>query len=159
MVARNVDDALGDLEPAPEFTDDNPDWGRDDPSHPPFYLPGQSESGNVRAFVALKPCQQDGTSCETGLDCCSGFCEIAQDGQSGSCVAEPDRCSQIKEKCTSDADCCPPEDYPSCAMPFTPIGVCWGCSRLMLRLTISSLPGMGCDDRIIVSSFSTSSWR
>jgi hypothetical protein len=72
-----------------------------DPSHPAFYLPGQeSASGNVRAFAALSPCKVDGESCETGIDCCSGFCI------DGKCGAPPQRCSELDEKCETTADCC-----------------------------------------------------
>ena len=38
----------------------------EDPSNPPFYLPGQEDAaGNVRAFAALEPCHKDGDVCET----------------------------------------------------------------------------------------------
>jgi len=73
-----------------------------DPSHPAFFLPGQElESGNVRAFAALEPCRADGASCETGIDCCSGFCI------DGICGRPPEpRCSEQSEACTTGADCC-----------------------------------------------------
>jgi len=46
-----------------------------DPSHPAFYLPGQElESGNMRAFATLAPCRANTVSCESGADCCGGFC-------------------------------------------------------------------------------------
>ena len=73
-----------------------------DPSHPAFYLPGQElEAGNKRAFAALEPCRADGATCSTGVDCCCGGCE------SGVCGC-PDGCSNLDEKCTTDADCCDP---------------------------------------------------
>lgn len=73
-----------------------------DPSHPAFFLPGQElESGNVRAFAALEPCRNDGASCETGIDCCSGFCIDHVCG-----VPPVDRCSEEAEACTTGADCC-----------------------------------------------------
>ncbi len=74
-----------------------------DPSHPAFFLPGQElESGNVRAFAALEPCRMDGASCETGIDCCSGFCI------DGVCGRPPEpRCSEMGEACTTGGDCCP----------------------------------------------------
>ncbi|MDD9947155.1 MAG: hypothetical protein OXU20_39310 [Myxococcales bacterium] len=76
-----------------------------DPSHPAFHLPGQElESGNIRAFATLNPCKADGESCETGIDCCGGFCT---DGVCGTPPPdEPPRCSQIDEACTTVADCC-----------------------------------------------------
>ena len=73
-----------------------------DPSHPAFYLPGQElESGNIRAFAALEPCRENASACETGIDCCCGFCI------EGKCACKPeDKCADIDEKCDTAADCC-----------------------------------------------------
>ena len=80
-----------------------------DPSTPAFYLDGQSESGNVRAFAALNPCLKDGSACKSGLDCCCGYCVQAPGADMGVCSCEVPKCSKLNEKCTKDADCCPPE--------------------------------------------------
>ena len=81
-----------------------------DPSHPAFYLPGQEEAaGNMRGFWALDPCKQNGNSCETGDECCGGFCRSAPDGDGGTslvCVPPPMGCAQEFEKCTTAGDCC-----------------------------------------------------
>jgi hypothetical protein len=81
-----------------------------DPSHPAFYLDGQEAlAGNMRGFWALDPCVQNGTSCGSGDECCSGFCRQstgADGGQVLSCVPQPQGCSQEYEKCTTAADCC-----------------------------------------------------
>src|SRR5262249_17752949 len=46
-----------------------------DASHPAFYIAGQElTSGNSRGFWALDPCKQNGNSCESGDECCEGFC-------------------------------------------------------------------------------------
>ncbi|MEY4512573.1 MAG: hypothetical protein RLZZ450_4695 [Pseudomonadota bacterium] len=75
-----------------------------DPSAPAFYLPGQElETANHRAFTALDPCRADGASCESGVDCCSGFCT---DGVCG----PPTGCSETNEACKQDSDCCNPND-------------------------------------------------
>lgn len=72
-----------------------------DPSHPPFYLDGQEiGTNNHRAFAALDPCTARGGSCQSGIDCCDGFCE------SGMCVAQPKRCAKAEEACTQKSDCC-----------------------------------------------------
>jgi hypothetical protein len=73
-------------------------------SHPAFYLPGQElVSGNIRAFAALEPCKTDGKSCQSGIDCCGGFCT------NGMCGVPPTpRCSKLDEKCTTRSDCCDP---------------------------------------------------
>ncbi len=75
-----------------------------DPSHPAFFLPGQElESGNIRAFAALEPCRDNAAACETGIDCCCGFCI------EGACACKPeDKCAEIDEKCEVAADCCDP---------------------------------------------------
>jgi hypothetical protein len=86
----------------------NPQAGQD-PSHPPFYLPNQSATRNERGFWALEPCKSDGSSCDTGDECCNGFCrpEDPNDPLSPK-VCEPPSggCSQIGEKCDTAADCC-----------------------------------------------------
>jgi hypothetical protein len=88
-----------------------------DPSNPPFYLPGQeAAAGNIRAFAALEPCHAEGDSCETGVDCCKGHCYMGKCGEPppppppppGEPPAPP-RCSNIDEKCATAADCCDKE--------------------------------------------------
>ncbi len=76
-----------------------------DPSLPAFYLEGQSNTGNTRAFAALNPCKTDGNSCTSGLDCCSGYCDINEGKTEGTCVPMV-TCSSLNEKCEVDADCC-----------------------------------------------------
>jgi hypothetical protein len=80
------------------------DW-----SHPAFYLPGQElASGNIRAFWTLPPCESNGSSCQSGTDCCNGFCRQVPDdgGTAFACVAPPTGCSNVDERCTTSADCC-----------------------------------------------------
>lgn len=82
-----------------------------DSSHPAFYLPGQELlAGNSRAFWVLDPCRDDGDSCESGDQCCGGFCQPDEDGVLV-CSNEPPNqsCSQIQEKCESTSDCCDAE--------------------------------------------------
>jgi hypothetical protein len=86
--------------------------GKADPSHPAFFLPGQElRTANMRAFAALAPCKQDNASCETGADCCGGYCRETSRGADGtpvlSCVPPPtNTCSDQNEPCTTAADCC-----------------------------------------------------
>lgn len=83
-----------------------------DPSHPAFYLPGQELlAGNMRGFWALDPCKQNGQSCESGDECCGGFCRQVQGADGGvafSCVPKPQGCAKELETCTTAADCCDP---------------------------------------------------
>ncbi len=81
----------------------------EDKSHPAFYLPGQELlAGNSRAFWVLDPCREDGDSCESGDQCCGGFCQ--PNGEDGAlvCSNEPPEhsCSQLQERCEEASDCC-----------------------------------------------------
>jgi len=106
-----------------------------DISHPAFYLDGQDlQTGNYRGFWALDPCQQNGISCTSGDQCCTGFCRQAtgdagvaaddastssdaamssdagasSDGGGGPeyvCVPAQ-ACAMEYEKCTTTASCC-----------------------------------------------------
>jgi hypothetical protein len=78
-----------------------------DPSLPGFYLEGQSETGNTRAFAALNPCRKTGNDCASGLDCCTGYCDIKAGAEKGKCVEEV-KCAKTNERCKTTADCCPP---------------------------------------------------
>jgi hypothetical protein len=83
-----------------------------DPSHPAFFLDGQElVSDNLRGFWVLNPCQQNGTSCSSGDDCCSGFCVTSADGGALTCGTQPtSSCSPEGDKCTTASDCCTSTD-------------------------------------------------
>jgi hypothetical protein len=77
-----------------------------DPSHPPFYLPGQEyRSSNHRAVAVLNPCKNVGFPCATGIDCCRGYCSASSGGV---CTPPYQGCSNRDERCTTAADCCEP---------------------------------------------------
>jgi hypothetical protein len=81
----------------------------EDPSHPPFYLPNQTATANERGFWALEPCKAKDESCETGDECCDGFCHPSDPKDPDSpkvCQPTADGCSQTSEKCDTTADCC-----------------------------------------------------
>jgi hypothetical protein len=85
--------------------------GKPDATHPAFYLPGQElESGNMRAFAALAPCKPQGESCESGADCCDGFCRQTGTDETGApilqCEPADGECSNDGETCETAADCC-----------------------------------------------------
>jgi hypothetical protein len=94
----------------------------EDPSHPPFYLPNQSATRNERGFWALEPCKGSGTSCDTGDECCGGFCRPgdASDPKSPKICQSPTsgECSQLSEKCGSDMDCCDTQAGARCVGGF-----------------------------------------
>ena len=98
----------------------------EDPSNPPFYLPGQEfGTGNHRAFTALDPCKADGNSCTSGIDCCGGFCYLDTPAEefgepNGTCTPkQKTMCSQKDERCMRDSDCCTPLGSKS---PYSCIG-------------------------------------
>lgn len=84
-----------------------------DISHPAFYLEGQElEAGNMRGYWALNACKPNNETCETGDDCCGGFCRQVSQPDGGiakMCVPPPSGCSQESEKCTTSAECCDPK--------------------------------------------------
>jgi hypothetical protein len=94
-----------------------------DPSHPAFYLPAQElVAGNSRGFWVLDPCRGDGMSCDTGDECCNGYCE--PNGPGGKLVCSnkpPGSCSGTQEKCKTAADCC--DSNAACVNGFCTINV------------------------------------
>jgi hypothetical protein len=94
----------------------------EDPSHPPFYLPNQTATRNERGFWALERCREDSTSCETGDECCGGFCRPSDpnDPTSPKVCKPPEAgaCSQTSEKCDADADCCDADAGTKCIGGF-----------------------------------------
>jgi hypothetical protein len=106
-------------------------WGKADPSHPAFFLSGQPyDTDAKRPFVALDPCAPLGASCETGADCCDGFCRETGRQSDGTpileCVPPPapgTGCSNLDEYCATPADCCDPSllcILNRCALPAPP---------------------------------------
>ena len=78
-----------------------------DPTHPAFYISGQElTSGNSRGFWALDPCKQDGTSCESGDECCNGYCNPTGNPPEYLCGPPDGQCSGEFEPCDTAADCC-----------------------------------------------------
>ncbi len=83
-----------------------------DASHPAFYLPGQELlAGNSRGFWVLDPCKPNGGPCDSGDECCGGYCEPDPSGAlvCGDTPLSGD-CSQPQEVCETAADCCDPSN-------------------------------------------------
>jgi len=78
-----------------------------DPSHPAFYLPAQELlAGNTRGYWVVDPCRGDGQSCESGDECCGGYCQGEPGATSLSCTNKTNQCVKEFEKCSTSADCC-----------------------------------------------------
>ncbi len=79
-----------------------------DPSHPAFYLPAQELfAGNSRAFWVPDACHELGERCESGDECCGGYCRANAEGVPV-CMDElpPATCAMEYEHCSTDTDCC-----------------------------------------------------
>lgn len=80
-----------------------------DPSHPAFYLPGQElMAGNARGYWVNTPCKPDGDPCDTGDECCGGFCQPDPNTNELVCGQQGNECSEEFEACETAADCCDP---------------------------------------------------
>jgi len=94
-----------------------------DISHPAFYLDGQElQADNLRGYWVLPACAANGTECQSGDGCCSGFCR-STGGAAPVCVSQPQGCSNEFEKCTTAANCCTAGDEcinGRCAAPAAP---------------------------------------
>jgi hypothetical protein len=78
-----------------------------DPSHPAFYIAGQElTSGNSRGFWTLDACKQDGKGCETGDECCNGFCNPVGEPPMLVCSPPDGSCADEFEACKTSSDCC-----------------------------------------------------
>jgi len=90
-----------------------------DPSHPAFYLPGQeAEALNSRGFWTTEPCRINGVGCESGDECCGGYCQPDSTGAL-MCTDQKPVCAQLSERCTQSSDCCAaPEGSVSCINGF-----------------------------------------
>jgi hypothetical protein len=82
-----------------------------DPSHSAFYLPGQdSTTLNMRGYWALDPCKGNGQGCQSGVECCGGYCAAAgADGGADAglvCASTTSGCAQDGDKCTTSSECC-----------------------------------------------------
>ena len=76
-----------------------------DPTHPAFYVPGQElGSANSRGFWALDPCKKVGVGCESGDECCDGFCNPK--GDKYVCANTSNVCSAEFDACKKSTDCC-----------------------------------------------------
>jgi hypothetical protein len=101
--------------------------GATDPSHPAFWLPGQdATTANMFGYWTLAPCKDTlndagPSTCETGFECCSGFCRDT--GMGFVCVNNPGGCSQDGETCTATSDCCGASTGSTCAAGICQSGV------------------------------------
>jgi hypothetical protein len=78
-----------------------------DPSHPAFYLPAQELlAGNSRGYWVPEPCRADRKACDTGDQCCGGYCAFDGALKKNVCGGKPPTCSQEFDRCKTASDCC-----------------------------------------------------
>lgn len=71
-----------------------------DPSHPAFYVQGQSSCmKSLHPTFTRDACLDLGASCDKGIDCCSNTC-------SGGVCSNAEACSADLNGCEESADCC-----------------------------------------------------
>ena len=107
-----------------------------DPSHPAFYLPAQElYAGNSRGFWTVNPCLANGASCQTGDQCCGGYCSPSTNDMGAAdytCSAEKPMCAALYDKCVVDQDCCQPmvsSVDPTSTQPVTCVNGCCSSSQ------------------------------
>jgi hypothetical protein len=91
------------------FAIDMPPKPGTDPSHPAFYLPAQELfAGNSRGFWVPDACKSIGVGCESGDECCGGFCRSVTELGDKVCSDSlpPASCAMEYEACATDANCC-----------------------------------------------------
>jgi hypothetical protein len=91
------------------FAIDMPPKPGTDPSHPPFYLPAQELfAGNSRGFWVPDACKSIGVGCESGDECCGGFCRSVTELGAKVCIdtLPPASCAMEYEACDTDDACC-----------------------------------------------------
>jgi hypothetical protein len=82
-----------------------------DPSHPAFYVPAQELlAGNSGGYWVSEVCREVGNSCESGDQCCTGYCRLtSSEGGAMACTEKPLGCAHEYESCQQAADCCADE--------------------------------------------------
>jgi hypothetical protein len=93
-----------------------------DPSHPSFWLPGQSVDGiNLSAYWARPTCVVEADTCGEDGECCVGLaCVVDPDTGAGTC--QPSECDLPGQFCDlKEATCCP--GY-SCQVSLSGVASC-----------------------------------
>lgn len=86
--------------------DADPATSSEDPSHPAFWLPGQSsDTDNLSSFFAPKPCAPTGGACESDAACC-GELLCRPEGGVYQCVPPEGACALTGDSCVDDDECC-----------------------------------------------------
>lgn len=79
-----------------------------DPSHPPYWLPGQDRTADdIAALWAPTACRGRGEGCAASSECCSGECAAADPAAPDVLTCRPPRtCRTAGQSCETEDDCC-----------------------------------------------------
>lgn len=79
-----------------------------DPSHVPYWLPGQDTSQhNIDAHWTALACRANGTDCASSSECCSGVCLSPSAGAPSVCTPPPATSCRVEgSSCGGSGDCC-----------------------------------------------------
>jgi hypothetical protein len=79
-----------------------------DPSHVPYWLPGQdTQQENIAAYWATPACRPNTEGCTSDTDCCSGTCTLNPEMGGGQCETPTvGMCRREGETCGGTGDCC-----------------------------------------------------
>lgn len=80
----------------------------EDPSHPPYWLPGQdTRADDIAALWVPTACRPRGESCSSSSECCSGECAAADPAMPEVLTCRPPTvCRPVGESCDQGSDCC-----------------------------------------------------
>ena len=79
----------------------------EDPSHPPYWLPGQDVAvDNVAAIWAPTACRGRGETCGVSSECCSDVCDADPGDPSRLVCQPPATCRAAGQSCGEASDCC-----------------------------------------------------
>lgn len=80
----------------------------EDPSYPPYWLPGQdARADDIAALWAPTACRARGEPCSASSECCSGECAAADPAMPDVLTCQPPSvCREAGESCDQASDCC-----------------------------------------------------
>lgn len=79
----------------------------EDPSYPPYWLPGQDSSvDNIAAIWAPTACRGRDERCGASSECCSGECAPDPDMPEQLTCQPPTMCRETGASCSEASDCC-----------------------------------------------------
>lgn len=94
--------------PGGEVDDDLRDLLLSDPTEDASlqWLYPYDKTGEHARLLGVDPCKEDGASCESGVECCTGRCQEDFDTGERTCGLKTPACAEEYDRCEKSADCC-----------------------------------------------------